>query len=80
MEKQVALVSFHCHAFDWINYAVALEIAFDLLFEFWVTLYLKPLYTMHYEKYFNALIMPCNAPYDALFDPINNGNQSYNAF
>ncbi len=30
----------------------------------WVTLYLKPLYVMHYKSSFNALILPCNVPYN----------------
>jgi len=31
------------------------------------TLYLKPLYIMHYISILNALIMLCNAPYNALY-------------
>ncbi len=31
-----------------------------------LTLYFKPLCIMHYTSSFNALIMPCNAPYNAL--------------
>ncbi len=33
---------------------------------------------MHYKSKFHALIMPCNAPYKAFYDPINNYNHSYN--
>ncbi len=32
-----------------------------------VTLYIKPFYIMHYKSSFNALIMTCNAPYNAWF-------------
>ncbi len=40
-----------------------------------VTLYLKPLCNMHYTSSFNALIMPCNALYNAL-NLVNNCNHS----
>ncbi len=43
-----------------------------------VTLYLKLLYIMHYKSRFNALIMPCNAPYKPCYDLMNNYNHSYN--
>ncbi len=36
------------------------------------TLYLKPLYKMHYKDSFNALIMPWNAPYNALYNLMDN--------
>ncbi len=29
---------------------------------------------MHYKSSFNALIMPCNVPYNALYNLINNCN------
>lgn len=32
-----------------------------------VTLYFKPLYIKHDQSSFNALIIPCNAPYNALY-------------
>ncbi len=35
-------------------------------------LYLKPLRIMHYKSIFNALIMLRNAPYNALYDLMNN--------
>ncbi len=41
-----------------------------------VTLYLKLLCMTHYKSSFNALIMPCNAPYNALYNLINNCNHS----
>ncbi len=31
---------------------------------------------MHYKISFNALILPCNAPYNALYDLMNNCNHS----
>ncbi len=37
-------------------------------------LYLKPLCIMHYKSSFNALIMLRNAPYNALYDLMNNCN------
>ncbi len=45
-----------------------------------VTLYLTPLYIMHYKGSFNALIMPCNAPYNALYDLVNNCNCNSNTY
>ncbi len=45
---------------------------YDVFKTFLVTLYLKPLCKMHYKSSFNALIMPCNAPYDALYMHIMN--------
>ncbi len=33
---------------------------------------------MLYQITFNALIMPCNAPYNALYDLMNICNHSYN--
>ncbi len=41
-----------------------------------LALYLKPLCTMHSKSSFNALIMPCNAPYNALHNLMNNCNHS----
>jgi len=32
-----------------------------------VTLYLKPLFIMHYKSIFNTLLLHCNAPYNALY-------------
>ncbi len=32
---------------------------------------------MHYKSIFNAVIMPCNAPYNALYGLINNCKHSY---
>ncbi len=31
---------------------------------------------MHYKSSFNALIMPCNAPYNALYNRMKNCNHS----
>lgn len=39
-----------------------------------VTLWLKPLHIMPYK----SVLMPCNAPYNALYDITNYCNCSYN--
>ncbi len=31
---------------------------------------------MHYKSSFNALIMPCNAPYNALYNLMNDCNNN----
>ncbi len=36
----------------------------------------NPLCTMHYKSSYNTLIMPCNAPYNELYNLINNCNHS----
>ncbi len=35
---------------------------------------------MHYKSSFNALIMPCSAPYNALYNLMNNWNHSYTTY
>lgn len=57
----------------WIWYADMAKQMWEKSIQFnSVTLYLKPLCIMHYKSIFNALIMPCNAPYNALWNQINN--------
>ncbi len=46
-----------------------------LIFSY-VCFYLKSLYIMHYKSSFNALIMPCNVPYNTLYKLMNNCNHS----
>ncbi len=40
-------------------------------------IYLELLYTMHYKISFDELIVPCNAPYNILYDLMNNCNLSF---
>ncbi len=40
----------------------------------WVKVISVTLYLMHYKSSFNALIMLCNAPYNVLYNLMNNGN------
>ncbi len=47
-------------------------------YEYLVTLYLKAWNVVHYTFIFNALIMSCNAPYNALYYLMNIFNHSYN--
>ncbi len=45
-----------------------LKYYYNLKCQFSVALFLNPLCIMHDKSNFNALIMPCNAPYNALYN------------